>query len=53
MSRDWAEATLGDIATLEYGKPLKAEDRDGDGFPVYGSAGKVGLHSKPMTIVLR
>lgn len=48
MSRDWAEATLGDIATLEYGKPLKAEDRDGDGFPVYGSAGKVGLHSKPM-----
>jgi type I restriction enzyme S subunit len=45
---DWAETTLGALITLEYGKPLKAEDRDGQGFPVFGSAGEVGLHSKPL-----
>jgi len=44
----WREATLGALITLEYGKPLKAEDRDGQGFPVFGSAGEVGLHSKPL-----
>ena len=45
---DWTETTLGALITLEYGKPLKAEDRDGQGFPVFGSAGEVGLHSKPL-----
>ena len=45
---DWTESTLGEIITLEYGKPLKAENRDGKGFPVFGSAGEVGLHSKPL-----
>jgi type I restriction enzyme S subunit len=45
---DWTEITLGDVVTLEYGKPLKAEDRDGTGFPVFGSAGEVGLHSIPL-----
>ena len=45
---DWTETTLGEIITLEYGKPLKAENRDGKGFPVFGSAGEVGLHSEPL-----
>ena len=45
---DWTETTLGDIVVLEYGKPLKAEDRDGEGFPVFGSAGPVGSHSVPL-----
>jgi type I restriction enzyme S subunit len=45
---DWTDSTLGDVVTLEYGKPLKAEDRDGEGFPVFGSAGEVGFHSKPL-----
>jgi type I restriction enzyme S subunit len=45
---DWTETTLGEIITLEYGKPLKAENRDGNGFPVFGSAGEVGLHSEPL-----
>ena len=44
----WTETTLGALITLEYGKPLKAEDRDGRGFPVFGSAGEVGLHSEPL-----
>ena len=45
---NWTETTLGALITLQYGKPLKAEDRDGQGFPVFGSAGEVGLHSIPL-----
>jgi type I restriction enzyme S subunit len=45
---DWVDTTLGDLLSLEYGKPLKEEDRDGHGFPVFGSAGQVGLHSIPL-----
>ena len=48
MRKDWTETTLGEIASLEYGKPLKEEHRDGEGFPVFGSAGQVGLHSVPL-----
>jgi len=44
---DWTETTLGNVIQLSYGKALKAEDRDGDGFPVFGSAGEVGQHSEP------
>jgi restriction endonuclease S subunit len=47
MRSDWAEVTLGDVLALEYGKALKAEDRDGCGYPVFGSAGEVGRHSSP------
>lgn len=43
----WRQVFLGDVITLEYGKPLKEENRDGEGFPVFGSAGEVGLHSLP------
>lgn len=35
---------LGDVISLEYGKPLKESDRSGDGYPVFGSNGAVGLH---------
>lgn len=47
MRKGWAETTFGDLLTLEYGKPLKEADRDGLGYPVFGSAGKVGCHSIP------
>lgn len=40
---------LGDLITLEYGKPLKKEDRSGSGFPVFGSNGIVGFHEKFIT----
>lgn len=44
----WRDSTLGEVAVLEYGKPLKESDRDGEGFPVFSSAGEVGRHSKPL-----
>jgi len=48
MRNGWKETTLGEVLTLEYGKPLKEGDRDGESFPVFGSAGQVGLHSEPL-----
>ncbi|CAB4781558.1 unannotated protein [freshwater metagenome] len=44
----WVETTLGKLLTLEYGKPLTDENRDGKGFPVFASAGVVGMHSEPL-----
>jgi len=40
----WRVGKLGDILKLEYGKPMKNEDRSGSGYPVYGSNGVVGYH---------
>lgn len=37
---------LGDIITLNYGKALKESDRNGDEYPVIGSAGISGSHSQ-------
>ena len=48
MRKGWAETTIGTQLTLEYGKPLTEPNRDGVGYPVFGSAGVVGLHSKPL-----
>ena len=45
---DWEESSLGRLLTLEYGKPLTDENRDGIGFPVFASAGVVGMHSAPL-----
>ena len=45
---DWATKKLGDLLTLEYGQALGAEARSGKGFPVYGSNGVVGFHSKSL-----
>jgi type I restriction enzyme, S subunit len=44
----WVESSLGLQMSLEYGKPLTESNRDGVGFPVYGSAGIVGMHSEPL-----
>jgi type I restriction enzyme S subunit len=44
----WVESSLGVQMSLEYGKPLTESNRDGVGFPVYGSAGIVGMHSEPL-----
>jgi len=36
----WVEKKLGDVCSLEYGKPLPKEDRDPDGlYPAYGANG--------------
>ncbi len=42
----WEDGILGDILSLEYGKPLKNEDRSGNGYPVLGSNGVVGYHNE-------
>jgi len=48
MSDEWVETTLGEVLTLEYGKALPEKNRDGAGYPVLGSNGIVGLHSKAL-----
>lgn len=40
----WRKGKLGEVLSLEYGKPMKEEDRTGKGFPVFGSNGIVGYH---------
>jgi len=44
IPKGWRVGHVGDILELLYGKPLKAKDRSGLGFPVYGSNGIVGYH---------
>ncbi|PPK77808.1 type I restriction enzyme S subunit [Methylobacter tundripaludum] len=41
----WSRKTLADLATLNYGKALKAGDRKEGDVPVYGSSGIVGYHN--------
>jgi type I restriction enzyme, S subunit len=59
MSEQWPITKLGDIISLEYGKPLPKEDRDPEGaFPVYGANGEKArsnkfYHSTPTIIVGR
>lgn len=44
----WGNTQLGDVVTLNYGKGLPARDRIKGEVPVYGSAGIVGYHNKPI-----
>ena len=44
----WKNTQLGDVFTLNYGKGLPARDRVNGEFPVYGSAGIVGYHNRPI-----
>ena len=41
----WERVTLRDVATLNYGKALKDENRIPGDVPVYGSSGIVGTHN--------
>jgi type I restriction enzyme S subunit len=45
----WRTAPLGEICKLEYGNNLTDKMRTGGSVPVYGSAGIVGWHNKPLT----
>lgn len=46
----WSVKTLGELVSLEYGKPLKSEERSETGrYPVYGSNGIVGSHDQAVT----
>lgn len=44
----WCLIPLGSIATLSYGKALKAGDRKDGDVPVYGSSGIVGAHNQAL-----
>ena len=44
----WEKKPLGTIAPLKYGKALKNDDRVPGPFPVYGSSGIVGNHTKAL-----
>jgi type I restriction enzyme S subunit len=48
LTKGWEHKTLGDLLILNYGKALKAENRNDGEFPVYGSAGIVGHHDSPL-----
>jgi len=45
----WETVPLGEICKLEYGNNLTDKMRNGGSVPVYGSAGIVGWHDKPLT----
>ena len=50
LKRDkWRTVPLGEICKLEYGHNLTDKMRNGGSVPVYGSAGIVGWHDKPLT----
>lgn len=40
----WIQIKLGEIVTLNYGKALKAQDRNAGSIPVYSSGGLTGWH---------
>ena len=42
----WPMVKLGEVCSLEYGKPLKKEDRKDGEYPVFGSNGIVGYHNE-------
>jgi type I restriction enzyme S subunit len=44
----WEKRPLGTFAPLKYGKALKNDDRVPGPFPVYGSSGIVGTHTKAL-----
>jgi type I restriction enzyme S subunit len=46
----WRKKPLGTFAPLKYGKALKNDDRVPGPFPVYGSSGIVGIHTKAFVL---
>src|SRR5437660_1444861 len=45
----WPRLVLGEMLSLEYGKALRASDRDPEGgYLVVGSNGPDGVHSQPL-----
>jgi len=48
MPRGWDLTTWGTLVSLEYGKALSGYDNDESAYPVYGTNGRIGTHSKPL-----
>ena len=49
MKAGWSEVSLGEVCEFRYGKALKADQRSGSEWPVYGSNGPVGYHHAALT----
>ena len=47
-SSEWEFVSLGEIATLNYGKSLTARKRKGGNVPVYSSSGLIGWHNEAL-----
>ncbi len=48
MTADWQDKTWGEIATLEYGKSLRNYVGSSGKFPVFGTNGQIGWHTKAL-----
>ena len=46
IPKEWKVVRMEDIFSLEYGRGLTEKDRERGNYPVYGSNGIVGFHSK-------
>jgi type I restriction enzyme S subunit len=49
LPEGWADARLGDVVELKYGKALPEKDRSSGAIAVYGSNGVVGSHTVSIT----
>ncbi len=45
---EWKLCRWGDLATLEYGKGLSGYENGVGQYPVYGTNGKIGMHTEPL-----
>ncbi len=48
MREGWATHTWGEAVNLNYGKAIRGYKKANEEFPVYGTNGPVGSHSKPL-----
>ena len=48
MTSDWKSTTWGELAILEYGKGLTGYENANGNYPVYGTNGRIGWHTKPL-----
>jgi len=48
VPRGWRVTNWGELISLEYGKSLKNYDRSNEAYPVYGTNGMIGSHSRPL-----
>ena len=49
LPEEWAQAPLGNVLTLNYGKALREDHRNSGFVAVYGSNGIVGYHDSSLT----
>ena len=48
IPKGWRIANWGALVSLEYGKSLRGYDRSNVAYPVYGTNGMIGSHSRPL-----